>query len=91
MRSCPIELKPYEDAYKIRANRKDKENWQLGQYILSSIGTAFSKNGNYPKEPLFQIEPKESQYEESREQVAVFEMKQRIIALEKQGLPESPI
>ena len=91
MGSCPVELKPYEEAFKIQANRKDIENWQLGQYILSSIGTAFSKNGSYPKEPLFQIEQKEEQYKESHEQVAVFEMKQRIKVLEKQGLPKSPI
>lgn len=93
MDSCPVELKAYEKAYMLQGNRKDIENWQLGQYILASIGSAFLKNGKYPKKPMFQIESidKENGYEESREEVAIFEMKQRIKLLEQQGLPESPI
>lgn len=92
MDSCPNELKPYEEAFKLKENRRDSENWQLGQYILASIGSAFSKNGKYPKEPLFQMGTSESNgYQESHEEVAIFEMKQRIKILEKQGLPQSPI
>lgn len=33
----------------------------------------------------------ENSYQESQEEVAVFEMKQRIALLRKQGLPESPM
>lgn len=66
--------------------------WQLGQYIVAAVSCVFPK-GEYPKEPMFQIgENKEhNDYKESREEVAVFEMKQRINVLRKQGLPESPI
>lgn len=93
MESCPNDLKPYEISHVIETNRKDIENWQLGQYISASIGSAFSKNGKYPKKPMFQIENKYSEngYKESREEVAVFEMEQRIKRLRQEGLPESPM
>lgn len=93
MDSCPRELKAYETAYKLDANRKDAMNWQLGQYILSSIGTAFSKDGKYPEKPMFQMknETEHNSYKECNEEIAIFEMKQRIKILERQGLPPSPM
>lgn len=93
MESCPNDLKPYEIAHDIETNRKDMENWQLGRYIVDSIGSVFSTGHKYPKEPMFQIgnDFYENEYKESQEEVAIFEMKQRIKFLEKQGLPESPI
>lgn len=92
MDSCPNELKPYETAYRLRVNREDTENWQLGQYIMASIGSAFSKKAKYPDKPMFQIAESvdSSGYKESQEEVAVFEMKQRIELLRQKGLPESP-
>lgn len=91
--SCPADLIPYEKAYKMLANMRDIENWQLGQYISASISSAFSKKTKYPKKPMFQIEDdaKENGYKESKEEVAVFEMKQRIELLRQKGLPESPM
>lgn len=93
MDSCPRELKAYENAYKLEANRKDAINWQLGQYILSAIGAAFSKKAKYPEKPVFQIknEIENNSYKENNEEIAIFEMKQRIRELEKQGLPSSPM
>lgn len=93
MNSCPKELEPYIKSYEMSVNRKDIENWQLGQYISASIGSVFSKKEKYPEKPMFQIENShtENGYKESHEEVAIFEMKQRIKILEKQGLPESPV
>lgn len=93
MDSCPKELAPYETAYKLKADRKDTENWQLGQYIVASIESAFSKKAKYPDKPMFQIAESvgSSDYKESQEEVAVYEMKQRIELLRQKGLPESPM
>lgn len=91
MDSCPKELEPFLAAYKLQRNREDVSQWQLGQYITAAISTI--GKGKYPKEPMFQIRDNtgNSDYKESKEEVAVFEMKQRINILKKQGLPESPI
>lgn len=93
MASCPKELEAYEKAYKILSNKKDIENWQLGQYISASIGSVLSKKGKYPNKPMFQLEDgfTKNTYKESQEEVAIYEMKQRIKFLEKQGLPQSPM
>lgn len=84
----------YAEQYKNRRNEEDLKQWQLGQYILAAISTI--AKGKYPKKPAFQIEEQENKekhsgYKESQEEIAVFEMKQRINLLRKSGLPESPI
>lgn len=91
MDSCPKELEPYEEAYKIRRNEEDLKQWQLGQYIGEAMGCLFK--GKYPKEPMFQIKEniKRNSHKESQEEVAIFEMKQRINLLRQNGLPESPL
>lgn len=91
--SCPADLEPYAKAYEMQTNLSDTQNWQLGQYILASIGSAFSKNTKYPKKPMFQISDgiADNGYKESQEEVAVFEMKQRTKMLEKSGLMQSPM
>ena len=91
MGSCPKELEPYDKAYTIKKNHEDISNWQLGQYIAAAISCVFPK-GKYPDKPAFQIEiKKESGFKESKEEIAVFEMKQRIELLRESGLPESPV
>lgn len=92
MDSCPNDLKPYEAAYQVKMNRQDIENWQLGQYLMAAISSSLSPKAKYPKQPMFQISRKQEYngYSENQEEVAVFEMKQRIELLRKQGLPESP-
>lgn len=91
--SCPTDLEPYAIAYKEQMNVSDAQNWQLGQYILASIESVFSKNAKYPKKPMFQIASgiAESGCKEGQEEVAVFEMKQRTKMLEKSGLMQSPM
>lgn len=87
----PHIIKFYADQYKRAKNEEDTKQWQLGQYVAAAISCMFPK-GKYPKKPMFQMEDsvKESRNKESQEEVAVFEMKQRIKALRLQGLPESP-
>ena len=90
--SCPSDLEPYGKAYECKKNEEDIKNWQLGQYVAAAVSCIFPK-GKYPKEPAFQTDKKEnasSSYKESKEDVAVFEMRQRISLLRKNGLPESP-
>lgn len=92
MGSCPKELEPFLIAYRLKINREDIEQWKLGQYMAAAITCNFSKH-KYPKEPMFQIkdDTKHNDYKESQEDVAIFEMKQRINLLRRSGLPESPI
>lgn len=69
----------------------DKNQWQLGQYFAAAI-SCISPKGKYPGKPVFQIDNKNnSGYAESKEEVAVFEMKQRMNILNNTGLPESPM
>lgn len=69
-----------------------------GSYGLSAVYMAtehcFGKKpkSKYIEKPLFSKELSESNgYKESREEVAVFEMKQRTKLLEKSGLMQSPM
>ena len=99
MDSCPKELEPFVEAHKIRLKEQDYMNWLSNQYTLSAALVALEHclsgkkaKSEYIKKPFLQDEKmKNSRYKESNEEVAVFEMKQRINALRKQGLPESPI
>lgn len=90
----PRIIKFYVENYKKKRNEEDLKQWQLGQYILAAISTIIK--GKYPEKPIFQIEEqrneeKTNEYKESKEEIAIFEMKQRIGLLRKSGLPESPI
>lgn len=74
--------------------------WLFGQYTLSAVSVAVEHNlagrkarSKYIEKPLLQSvleEKTKNPYKESQEEIAVFEMKQRIKALRAQGLPESP-
>lgn len=104
---CPYELKPYEDAYKLEQKQMDMQNHMLGRYvrlsILSTIGNSTwfkSKSAppfEYPETAFLQQEEETQEKKEkngnveSQEEIAVFEMKQRIRQIQKQGLPESPM
>ena len=84
--------------YAIQERRKDAQVWAwLGNYGLSAVSTAiehnFSKHpkSKYIEKPMLQDEKENtSGNSESREECAVYEMKQRINLLRQQGLPESP-
>ena len=78
---------------------RDEEMWMWwGNYGISalmfSIEHCFSGQKarlEYIKKPVLSEEAKEKNgYKESQEEVAVFEMKQRMKLLREKGLPESP-
>lgn len=85
---------------RIKQKIKDEEMWRMGIYVQAAVSVAVEHNlagrkarSKYIEKPLLQsvFEVKEkSTYKESQEEIAVFEMKQRIKALRAQGLPESP-
>lgn len=50
--STPKILQAYDKAYIFRIQEKDRQNWQLGQYIMSAIGSCFSKNTKYIEKPF---------------------------------------
>lgn len=79
---------------------RDEEMWLwFGNYGLSAVSVALEHclagrkaKSKYIEQPIFfEEETKSNGYKESQEEVAVFEMKQRIELLRKQGLPESPM
>lgn len=80
--------------------RKDEEMWRMGLYVQSAVSTAVEHNlagrkakSKYIEKPLLYENKEEStnRYKESNEEIAIFEMKQRINLLRQQGLPESPM
>lgn len=70
-------------------------NLEAFQVVISHFGAGLSKshsNAEYMNKPLLsKAIDSEPKYKESNEEIAVFEMKQRINTLQKSGLPESPI
>lgn len=100
--SCPADLEPYAKAHNEETKEKDRMSWYLGQYFASALDCTVcnaefwrkegSKLHEYIEKPILQQDTdNDNSYKESNEEVAVFEMKKRINALRKQGLPESPI
>lgn len=86
--------------HKLERKMRDEEMWLwFGTYGISAVSAAiqqcFGKSRTKPKyieKPILEIEEeKKSQYTESQEEVAVYEMKQRIELLRQKGLPESPM
>lgn len=84
------------EGYNQRVRNADYMNWINGQYTLAAVTVGVERNlaGNkakseYIKEPIFSVSEKKRNAE-SNEEIAVFEMKKRIIALRQSGLPESP-
>lgn len=98
----PRKLKAFYKAHRTRRELRDEEMWYLGQYMYSSVLTALDHfiNGSKAKakyvEKPFRKKAEDifcdgkHQYNESREEVAVYEMKQRTKIIEQQGLPMSP-
>lgn len=95
-RMNPRILSAIAEGYNQRVRNKDYMNWINGQYTLAAVTVGVERNlaGNkakseYIKEPILSISEKKRNAE-SNEEIAVFEMKKRIIALRQSGLPESP-
>lgn len=80
---------------------KDEEMWIAGRYTLEALNVALAHFGaglagkkseaKYFKTPFLHDTKEEVAIKgESREEIAVFEAKQRVRLLKQQGLPESP-
>lgn len=88
--------KGYEE--KVREQDYLQYLW-FGNYGLSAVSVAVehclagrkAKSKYIEKPILFEEISESNSYKESKEEVAIFEMKQRIELLRKQGLPESPV
>lgn len=92
-----LHIKGHEEKIK----EQDYLAWIFNQYTLSAASVAVEHclagrkaKSKYIEKPILQNmseETKENEYKESQEEIAVFEMKQRINLLRKNGLPESPL
>lgn len=98
--SCPADLEAYEKAHSKELEEQDyMQHMWWGNYGISALHFALEhciggekSKSKYIKSPILSKEvQKTNGYKESKEEVAIFEMKQRIELLRKQGLPESPI
>lgn len=95
------QMKIRQKAYEIKMRMQDEQAWAFcGNYVFSAVSTAVDHclNGRkarteYIGSPMLRkySDDEENSNSESREEVAIFEMQQRINALRAQGLPESPI
>lgn len=96
MCSEPRELWCYDDAFKMKQKWKDEEAWNQGMYFLEVIMCTIGNIGNkdepieYPKRPL-SYKTISERASNSSEEIAVYEMKQRIKLMEKSGLKQSPL
>lgn len=99
--SSPADMEPYIKAHDEELKEKDYLMWLQGQYFVYALDATVcnsvfwrKKHENpheYIKNPILQKETEENGNSESKEEVAVFEMKQRIKVLRSEGLPESPV
>lgn len=84
---------------KIRNEREEKnivahlQGIYISDAIMATIGNAIFKGPKhtYPKKPYEFFEEHISKNNNSNEEIAVFEMKQRTNALKNMGLKESPM
>lgn len=101
LNSTPYELESYQKAYQIKREIADEQAWLQGRYNLEAFMVALAhfssglsgkkSDAEFMKKPLMQMH-KESDNggNSSAEAVAVYEMKQRIKMMEKQGFAMSP-
>lgn len=96
----PRILKAYVKAQEKKMDEIDQLMWTMGLYVRSAVGTAVEHvlagrkaQSTYVERPFRYDgeDENENHNDESKEQVAVFEMNQRINLLRQQGLPESPM
>ena len=92
--SCPADLEPYSKAYMLEQKEADNNMWAWWG-TLTAIDRALNNNkarAKYIEKSLSEQYSKDNEpkYKESNEEIAVYEMKQRINALRQSGLPESP-
>ncbi len=83
-----------------QVKQQDYFAWLYNQYTMSAVSVAVEHclagkkaRSKYIRRPIMQeiYDDAQQQYSESKEECAVFEMKQRIKLLKEQNLPESPM
>ncbi len=83
-----------------QVKQQDYFAWLFNQYTMSAVSVAVEHclagkkaKSKYIRKPIMQeiYDDTQQQYSESKEECAVFEMKQRIKLLKEQNLPESPM
>ncbi|MCI8428205.1 MAG: hypothetical protein HFJ03_11870 [Lachnospira sp.] len=83
-----------------KVKQQDYFAWLYNQYTMSAVSVAVEHclagkkaKSKYIRKPIMQeiYDDTQQQYSESKEECAVFEMKQRIKLLKEQNLPESPM
>lgn len=85
LRTINMRLDAYLDNIEIQSNKSKVNAWLQGLYVRCAIGSALN-GSKYPEMPEIDTD---NGFEESKEQVAVYEMKQRISQLG--NLKASPI
>lgn len=101
MKSKPFELKSYFKAHELRQKMRDEEMHRQGLYNLKAFQVVISHFGaglsgkhskeEYCKLPFLFEESKRNNNDNSNEEIAVFEMKQRTNSLKLLGMKESPL
>ncbi len=96
----PKKLEWCYKGYKLKKEEEDRNSWQRwGDYGISALIFAIDHclHGDkaktaYVEKPISEkiAHDNKPKYKESNEEIAIWEMKQRIKALREQGLPESP-
>lgn len=101
--SCPKDLEPYIEAYKLEEKKKDENNWMLGLYIQSAVSVAVEHNlagkkakSKYLEKPLLQeaedknreITPEEMDREIQK---AILMERQWISRLKAKGMEQSKV
>lgn len=95
----PKKLEYCLKGYKLKKKMEDEIAWaQWGNYGISALVVALdhglrgrkAKSKYIDRAVMSDGEIKSSSYQESNEQIAIYEMKQRIKMLREEGLPESP-
>ena len=98
----PVKLEAFSEAHRLKQKMNDEQMWIMGRYMLEALGVSLAHFGaglagkksdaKYLEKPFLQdVEKGTNVKGENREEIAVFEAKQRVRLLKQQGLPESPM
>lgn len=94
----PYKLSLIKQGFNMQRKIRDEEMWMwVGSYVRDAVALGIrigmgKVKFEYQKNPILSEykDKKQNSYKESQEEVAIFEMKQRINLLRQSGLPESP-
>lgn len=92
MNSCPVDLRPYEKAYKLNQERENMMMYLQGIYMRDAFASACNEKNKYPDKPypIFGNMEKGTN-SEANEMLAAAEWAGYAHALRRQGLQETEI